>query len=100
MIHYKSIYNSLILFILILIIFNFAIETRVTFVEKKNQIDIFFEDRFFTSYIHSPDLAKSILHPIFFPSGVLLTRGYPLEEIVGESLDHPHHTGFGLPMMK
>ncbi len=93
MIHHKSVYNFLILYILILIIFNCATESQVTFVEKKNQIDIFFGDRFFTSYKYSPDLAKPILHPIFLPSGVLLTRGYPLEEIVGESIDHPHHTG-------
>lgn len=93
MIYRNCIYNLLVLSILILTRFYCSGEDKVRFVEMHNQIDIFFGDKFFTSYIYSPDLAKPILHPIFFPSGVLLTRGYPLEEIVGESHDHPHHTG-------
>lgn len=32
-----------------------------------------------------------VFYPVYAPGGQRLTRGYPLEEIEGESRDHPHH---------
>lgn len=50
-------------------------------------------DRLLTSYLFSPELAKPIFYPIYFPSGIRLNRGYPLKPDEGESQDHPHHIG-------
>ena len=38
-------------------------------------------------------LTKPVLHPMLSPSGVVVTRGYPLIKVEGESADHPHHVG-------
>jgi hypothetical protein len=65
----------------------------VFFVEKEQQIDVMMGHHYFTSYRMDPDYTKPILFPLFSPSGYRVTRGYPLEEIEGESTDHPHHAG-------
>ena len=36
---------------------------------------------------------RPYLFPVFTPSGKNITRHYPMEEIEGETHDHPHHTG-------
>ena len=67
--------------------------SKVEFIEKENQIDVMFEGQLITSYLHGTDLLKPCLYPVNSPSGEILTRAYPFEEIEGESSDHPHHTG-------
>jgi hypothetical protein len=47
----------------------------------------------FTSYIYPQSLEKPVLYPIRSASGVVVTRGYPLEPRPGEHTDHPHHVG-------
>ena len=61
--------------------------------QGENKIDFYLNDMYFTSYLHSSELAKPVLFPIHTPSGIPVTRGYPLEPVNGESTDHPHHTG-------
>ncbi|MEO0445862.1 MAG: DUF6807 family protein, partial [Verrucomicrobiota bacterium] len=34
---------------------------------------------------------KPFLYPVLGPGGVPMTRSYPMEEVAGESQDHPHH---------
>lgn len=67
--------------------------SKVEFIEKENQIDVLFEGKLITSYLHGSDLLKPCLYPVNSPSGETLTRSYPFKEIEGESNDHPHHTG-------
>lgn len=85
--------KNLVLLILIALLLVCTKKPNVIFSEKENQIDIFFNKRFFTSYHYSYNLVKLVFLPIHSPSGTVLTRGYPFEEIDGESRDHPHHTG-------
>ncbi len=77
---------------------------KVEFVEHANRIDVMVGGKLFTSYVHAIDpakpmvakgrvLAKPILFPVCSPSGVVVTRGYPLMDIPGEARDHPHHMG-------
>ena len=77
---------------------------KVEFVEHANRIDVMVAGKLFTSYVHAIDpakpmivkdrvLAKPILFPVCSPSGVVVTRGYPLMDIPGEARDHPHHMG-------
>jgi hypothetical protein len=66
---------------------------RVSFVEKENQIDVLIDNEPVASYRYGSELTKPILYPVFTPSGIKLTRGFPFEKVEGEATDHPHHTG-------
>ncbi|MGB7845698.1 MAG: PmoA family protein [Candidatus Acidiferrum sp.] len=66
---------------------------RVTPEEAANRVDIFIEERPFTSYIWPHTLKKPVLYPLRTAKGTIITRGFPLEPRPGERLDHPHHAG-------
>jgi len=68
-------------------------EADVAFVPGDGTIDVTINGSPVTTYRYGPDLAKPILYPVFTPQGVRVTRAWPLEEVEGESTDHPHHTG-------
>ena len=68
-------------------------DNKVQFVQKENQIDVMYDGKLITSYLHGADLLKPALYPVNSPSGASLTRDYPFKEVEGESNDHPHHTG-------
>jgi hypothetical protein len=57
------------------------------------RVDISIGGQPFTSYIYPQSLEKPVLYPIRSASGVVVTRGYPLEPRPGEHTDHPHHVG-------
>ncbi len=42
----------------------------------------------------SGDGPKPYLHPLVGPTGLPITRAYPMEEIEGEDRDHPHQRSF------
>lgn len=61
---------------------------------KGDSIDVRIGGKPFTTYDYSVEEKKQpwpILYPVFGPNGVRMTRGYPMEEIEGESKDHKHH---------
>jgi len=77
---------------------------QVEFVEKDYKIDVMIGGKLFTSYLWQIDpdkpmlakgrkLVKPVLFPVNTPSGTMVTRGYPLIKVEGESQDHPHHMG-------
>ncbi len=77
---------------------------KVAFQEGKYKIDVLIGGKIFTSYLHTPDptqalvapgivRTKPVLHPVYSPSGVAVTRGYPFTDVPGERKDHPHHMG-------
>lgn len=43
--------------------------------------------------IYPDHIAKPVLYPLKTASGKVLTRGFPLDTIPGERVDHPHHVG-------
>jgi hypothetical protein len=47
----------------------------------------------FTIFNYGADRGKPFLAPIRSASGKIVTRGFPMENIAGESRDHLHHTG-------
>ncbi|MGO4880015.1 MAG: PmoA family protein [Bryobacteraceae bacterium] len=47
----------------------------------------------FTQFFIGPEVNKPYLHPLRSASGKIVTRGYPMEDLPGESHDHPHHRG-------
>jgi len=62
-------------------------------VDDKNRVDIFINEKLFTSYQYPENLEKPFLYPVFSPNGSVITRGYPIEPRKGERVDHPHHIG-------
>jgi len=64
---------------------------EVKFVQGDNKIDILIDGKFFTSYLYNKNLDKPALFPVHSPSGIVVNRSYPFEEIEGESRDHEHH---------
>jgi len=56
-------------------------------------IDINLDGRPFTTFHSGAGEGKPYLAPLRSPSGKIITRGYPMENIPGESRVHPHHRG-------
>ncbi len=63
-------------------------------VEKTDRgVTVKLDGKLFTEYlIRSGN--KPILWPVIGPTGVPLTREYPMRTVAGESHDHPHHRSF------
>jgi hypothetical protein len=47
----------------------------------------------FTTFHKGEEVGKPYLAPVRSASGKIVTRGFPMEQIAGESRDHLHHTG-------
>src|SRR5258708_7101085 len=47
----------------------------------------------FTPFHYGTDAAKPFLAPLRSASGKIVTRRFPMENVPGESRDHPHHRG-------
>lgn len=46
----------------------------------------------FATYVVN-EANKPFFWPVFGPTGKLMTRSYPVQEVAGEQKDHPHHRG-------
>ena len=61
--------------------------------DAEKKVDVFIEGELFTSYIYPSSIKKPVLYPLTTSKGTKITRGFPLENIPGERVDHPHHVG-------
>ncbi len=61
--------------------------------ERERRVDVTIDGQPFTSYIWPTTLKKPVLYPLRTATGIVVTRGYPLEPRPGERTDHPHHAG-------
>jgi hypothetical protein len=66
---------------------------QVTFVPQESSIAVEIDGQPFTTFHFAGAAPKPYLHPLRSASGKIITRGYPVENIAGESHDHPHHRG-------
>lgn len=60
------------------------------------RVDVLADGELFTAYVYADTLSvlkKPVLYPLRTASGVAVTRGYPLDRVAGERVDHPHHIG-------
>jgi hypothetical protein len=58
------------------------------------KVSIEIDGKPFTEFWIGPETRKPYLHPLRAASGVMVTRGYPMNpEVPGEAHDHPHHRG-------
>jgi len=69
--------------------------TRFKLVElpDEKKVEVWIDGDLFTAYIYPDHIAKPVLYPLKTASGKVLTRGFPLDTVPGERVDHPHHIG-------
>ena len=61
--------------------------------KQADRIEVVIDGKPFTTFYFGPETNKPYLHPLRTPDGIIVTRGYPMENIPGEAKDHPHHQG-------
>lgn len=44
-------------------------------------------------FVFDPATLKPYFYPLRTAKGTIVTRGYPMEQVAGETRDHPHHRG-------
>ena len=66
---------------------------QVEFKSSSDRIDVKIDGKPFTTLFYGADAPKPYMHPLRTASGKVITRGYPMDMIEGESKDHPHHRG-------
>lgn len=64
--------------------------------EAARRVEVLVGGAPFTSYIYPTVLRKPVLYPLRTSTGLVVTRGWPLEPRPGERVDHPHHVGLWL----
>jgi hypothetical protein len=70
-----------------------VLSAQVKFTGRVDAIDVSVDGKPFTTFEYGAKVAKPYLAPVRSASGKVVTRGFPMEEIAGESRDHLHHTG-------
>jgi hypothetical protein len=63
----------------------------VALVRQGKTVKITIGGKPFATYFFGDASPKPYLYPLRTASGAVLTRGFPMEKIPGESVDHPHH---------
>ncbi len=66
---------------------------EVTFRQTPGRTEVSIDGQPFTNLYYGSDRAKPFLHPLRTVSGKVVTRGFPVEKIEGESTDHIWHHG-------
>jgi hypothetical protein len=66
---------------------------EVKMTRQQDRIAVSIDGKPFTTFYFGPETMKPYLHPLRTASGTIVTRGYPMENIEGETRDHPHHQG-------
>ncbi len=63
---------------------------QVAITQGDNQIDVSIDGKPYTTFFYGPKAPKPYLYPLRAPSGISVTRGFPMDPHPGESTDHPH----------
>ena len=66
---------------------------QVTVARQADRITVEIEGKPFTALHTSKDVRKLYLHPVLTSTGKRVTRAFPMEQVAGESTDHPHQRG-------
>src|SRR3954453_10744412 len=66
------------------------VAAQVKITQGKNQIAVEIDGKPYTTFFYGPDVAKPYLYPLRAPSGLAVTRSYPMDKVEGESTDHQH----------
>src|ERR1700730_10492245 len=66
------------------------LSAQVKITQGTNQIAVEIDGKPYTTFFYGPDVAKPYLYPLRAPSGIAVTRSFPMAKVEGESTDHPH----------
>lgn len=67
--------------------------SEVTVTVADERVDVNVDGKLFTA-LHTGKAARKLyLHPLLSASGKRVTRAFPMEQVSGESTDHPHQRG-------
>ncbi len=66
---------------------------KVELIRGENKIEVVIAGEPFTSYLYGNNLTKPLLVPVRTPSGIEVSRRFPLTNVEGGSMDHEHHVG-------
>lgn len=66
---------------------------QVAIDRAEGRLSVSINGRPFTTLFCGPETGKPYLHPLRATSGTIVTRHYPMENVPGESHDHPHQRG-------
>ena len=61
--------------------------------ESKQRVDVEIDGKFFTAYRWDASIKRPVLFPVKSFGGAFITRGFPLETRMGETVGHPHQVG-------
>ena len=65
---------------------------ELTVEQGDTRVRVLIDGELFTEYLYGPEVNNPVLYPVIGPSGVGMTRNWPLVEgVAGEANDHPHH---------
>lgn len=78
---------------LILLALALPAAAQVTFDSKPGSVAVVINGQPFTTFYFGPDSPKPYLHPLTSADGKRITRVFPMENVPGETHDHPHHRG-------
>ena len=73
-----------------------SVDLKLIQKDQDKKVEVLIDGKLFTSYIYPDNIAKPVLYPLITQSGKVLTRGFPLDPMPGERVDHPHHVGHWL----
>jgi hypothetical protein len=68
-------------------------EHAVSFKHGTGRVDVEMDGEPLTTFYHGAEWDKPFLHPLRTLSGIVVTRGFPVEKIEGETTDHLWHRG-------
>ena len=66
---------------------------QVKFTQAPGRILVEIDGKPYTTFYLAPDGNKPYFYPLSTASGVVVTRHFPMENVPGETHDHPHHRG-------
>jgi len=69
------------------------VAAQVQFDTQADRVAVTIDGKPFTTFFFAGDAPKPYLHPLTTAGGSRITRLYPMENIAGETHDHPHHRG-------
>lgn len=76
-----------------LLLLSFPLLAQVTFEQSPDRIKVQVDGKPFTELFIGDDVRKPYLYPLVTATGKRITRHYPMEQLAGETKDHPHHRG-------
>jgi hypothetical protein len=70
-----------------------AATAQVKLSKDGDRVDVEIDGKPFTTFYAGAETPKPYLHPLRTASGKRVSRGFPMEQVAGETRDHPHHRG-------